>query len=215
MLRYLEGIDDPFVNEVKEMLSETLGSNCQSSANNVVTLRTLCQEVGCPYHENLCVPVCSTAIVVLWLALHKEKFPLLASSLQAAAGVAGKQRWALILPSSARVSLVTYTTVIAVRYPELDNVQNDMVCFGNYHRAPMAASFQSFGMHLLPTCTRPQTLVQLLNGSVATTNSPQMKMAAWQYYTIATKWWRPLVTRSGLHNQRVRCVQRASFPVQV
>ena len=69
---------------------------------------------------------------MLWLALHKEKFPLLAHSLQAAAGVVGKQRWALILPSSARVSLVTYTAVIAVRYPELDNVQNDMVCFGNY-----------------------------------------------------------------------------------
>ena len=66
------------------------------------------------------------------MALHKEKFPLLANSLQAAAGVAGKQRWALILPSSARVSLVTYTAVIAVRYPELDNLQNDTICFGNY-----------------------------------------------------------------------------------
>ena len=30
------------------------------------------------------------------------------------------------------MSLVTYTAVIAVRYPELDNVQNDLVCFGNY-----------------------------------------------------------------------------------
>ena len=45
--------------------------------------------------------------------------------------ISGSQRWALILPSSARVSLVTYTAVIAVRYPELDNVQNDLVCFGN------------------------------------------------------------------------------------
>ena len=53
-------------------------------------------------------------------------------TLLAAAGVAGKQKWALILPSSARVSMVTYTTVIAVRYPELDNVQNDLTCFGNY-----------------------------------------------------------------------------------
>ena len=53
----------------------------------------------------------------------KRSSPLLADTLQAAAGVAGKQKWALILPSSARVSLVTYTTVIAVRYPELDNTK--------------------------------------------------------------------------------------------
>ena len=66
------------------------------------------------------------------MALHKEKFPLLADTLQAAAGVAGKQKWALILPSSARVSLVTYTTVIAVRCPELDNSHDGLTCFGNY-----------------------------------------------------------------------------------
>ena len=40
----------------------------------------------------------------------------------------------------ARVSLVTYTTVIAVRYPELDNVQNDLVCFGNYLLGEQATS---------------------------------------------------------------------------
>ena len=50
------------------------------------------------------------------------------------------QKWALILPSSARVSLVTYTAVIAVRYPELDNVQNDLVCFGNYLLGEQATS---------------------------------------------------------------------------
>ena len=51
---------------------------------------------------------------------------------KAAAGVAGKQRWALMLPSSARVSFVTYTTVIAVRYPELDCLQDGELAFGNY-----------------------------------------------------------------------------------
>ena len=76
------------------------------------------------------------------MGLHQEKFPLLATTLQSAAGVAGSQRWALILPSSARVSLVTYTAaaVIAVRYPELDNVQNDLVCFGNYLLGEQATS---------------------------------------------------------------------------
>ena len=57
--------------------------------------------------------------------LHQEKFSLLATSLQAATRVVGRQKWALILPRSARVSLVTYTAVIAVRYTELDNVQSD------------------------------------------------------------------------------------------
>ena len=75
------------------------------------------------------------------MGLHQEKFPLLATTLQAAAGVAGHQRWALILPSSARVSLVAYTAVIAVRYPELDNVQNDLVCFGNYLLGEQATLF--------------------------------------------------------------------------
>ena len=74
------------------------------------------------------------------MGLNQEKFPLLATTLQAAAGVSGSQRWALILPSSARVSLVTYTAVIAVRYPELDNVQNDLVCFGNYLLGEQATS---------------------------------------------------------------------------
>ena len=74
----------------------------------------------------------SAAMAVLWMALHKEKFPLLADTLQSAAGIAGKQRWALILPSSARVSQVTYTTVIGVRYPELDNCNDGLTCFGNY-----------------------------------------------------------------------------------
>ena len=42
-----------------------------------------------------------------------------ATSLDAAAGLAQRQKWGLILPSSARVSRLTYQTVIGVRYPEL------------------------------------------------------------------------------------------------
>ena len=114
------------------MIRETVGGTRLSSTGGISTLRILCQEVGCLFHDELCITVCCTALAVLWMASHKEKFPLLATSLQAAAGVTGSQRWALILASSARVSLVTYTAVIAVRYPELDNVQNGTICFGNY-----------------------------------------------------------------------------------
>ena len=111
-----------------------------ASAEGIATLQSLCPEVGCPYPDELCSTTCGVALVVLWMGLHQEKFPLLATSLQAAAGVVGRQKWALILPSSARVSLVTYTAVIAVRYPELDNVQNDLVCFGNYLLGEQATS---------------------------------------------------------------------------
>ena len=61
-----------------------------------------------------------------------EKFPLQADTLSCAAGAAGKQKWSLILPSSARVSELTYVTIVGTRYPELDTFQNDIIQFGNY-----------------------------------------------------------------------------------
>ena len=98
----------------------------------MATLQTICREVGCDFQPRLCSSVFCTAVVVLWLAPHRDRFPLLANTLQAAAGVAGTQKWTLILPSSARVSFTTYTTVIAVRYPELDSLQDGITVFGNY-----------------------------------------------------------------------------------
>ena len=76
-------------------------------------------------------PCCCAAIAVLWLALAPERFPLQADTFSRAAGTAGKQKWSLILPSSARVSELTYVTIIGTRYPELDNFQNDIIQFGN------------------------------------------------------------------------------------
>ena len=72
---------------------------------------------------------------MLWLALAPERFPLQADTFSRAAGTAGKQKWSLILPSSARVSELTYVTIIGTRYPELDNLQNDIIQFGNYLQA--------------------------------------------------------------------------------
>ena len=64
-----------------------------------------------------------------------ERFPLQADTFSCAAGTAGKQKWSLILPSSARVSELTYVTIIGTRYPELDNFQNDIIQFGNHLQA--------------------------------------------------------------------------------
>ena len=74
---------------------------------------------------------------MLWLALAPEKFPLQADTFSRAAGIAGKQKWSLILPSSARVSELTYVTIIGTRYPELDTLQNDVIQFGNYLLLPI------------------------------------------------------------------------------
>ena len=74
-----------------------------------------------------------TALAVLWLATHSHDVePMVAQELITAAGLRGKQNWALILSSSARVSEVTYETVVAVRYPELDAATPARVIFGNY-----------------------------------------------------------------------------------
>ena len=64
--------------------------------------------------------VCAACFAVLWMALKGEGISSpVATSLDAAAGLAQRQKWGLILPSSARVSRLTYHTVIGVRYPEL------------------------------------------------------------------------------------------------
>ena len=57
---------------------------------------------------------------ILWMAMKGEGVSSpVATTLDAAAGLAQRQKWGLILPSSARVSKLTYQTVIGVRYPEL------------------------------------------------------------------------------------------------
>ena len=132
VLRYLDDVNDPVVKALRALLLELLGDASRITSEGMATHQTICREVGCEFQPRLCSSVFCTAVVVLWLALHRDRFPLLANTLQAAAGVAGTQKWALILPSSARVSFVTYTTVIAVRYPELDSVQDGITVFGNY-----------------------------------------------------------------------------------
>ena len=141
VLRYLDEMDEPLINSIQVTLRATMGGRSAASAEDMPPCNHCVKKLG--VHNELRSTACCVALVVLWMGLHQEKFPLLATTLQAAAGVSGSQRWALILPSSARVSLVTYTAVIAVRYPELDNVQNDLVCFGNYLLGEQATSVKN------------------------------------------------------------------------
>ena len=70
-------------------------------------------------------PCLSREIIVLLspscgLRGEREGLPsMLATSFAEAAGVAGRQKWGLVLSSSAQVSQVTYQTVVGMRYPEL------------------------------------------------------------------------------------------------
>ena len=62
--------------------------------------------------------VCVTCFAILWLAIKGDGVSSpVATTLDAAAGLARRQKCGLILRSSASVSKLTYHTVIGVRYP--------------------------------------------------------------------------------------------------
>ena len=139
----LGAIVHPYVQEVpglqvaglRQLLHESTRQPLGLSTGSVAVFQELCQEtIGRSWDAGI-TPCCCAAIAVLWLALAPERFPLQADTFSCAAGTAGKQKWSLILPSSARVSELTYVTIIGTRYPELDNLQNDVIQFGNYLQA--------------------------------------------------------------------------------
>ena len=86
------------------------------------------------------------AFAILWMGLRGEREGLpsmLATSFAEAAGVAGRQKWGLVLSSSARVSQVTYQTVVGVRYPELVTFNGRSWNFGKFvtHEKPLRGGF--------------------------------------------------------------------------
>ena len=86
--------------------------------------------------EMLLCPVKRAALAVLWASYNVQESGLsVACSLGEAAGLEGRHQWGLILPSSARVSLVTYQTVIAVRYPDLVHIDSGEVSYGMFFSA--------------------------------------------------------------------------------
>ena len=86
--------------------------------------------------EMLRCPVKRAALAVLWASYNVQESGLsVASSLGEAAGLQGRHQWGLILPSSARESLVTYQTVIAVRYPDLVHTDSGVVSYEMFFSA--------------------------------------------------------------------------------
>ena len=132
VLPYVQGVPGPQVAGLRQLLQESTRQPLDLSSTSVTALQELCQETIGRCWDTAVTPCCCAALAVLWHALAPEKFPLQADTFCSAAGTAGKQKWALILPSSARVSELTYVTIVGTRYPELDTIQNDIIQFGNY-----------------------------------------------------------------------------------
>ena len=133
VLPYVQDVPGPEVAGLRQLLQESSRQPLELSSMSVTVLQELCQETIGRCWDAVATPCCCAALAVLWLALAPEKFPLQADTFGSAAGTAGKQKWSLILPSSARVSELTYyVTIVGTRYPELDTFQNDIIQFGNY-----------------------------------------------------------------------------------
>ena len=60
------------IKAIRALLVELLGDACRLSPEGFATLQTICHEVGCDFQPRVCSPVFCTAVVVLWLALHRE-----------------------------------------------------------------------------------------------------------------------------------------------
>ena len=132
---YVQDVPGPQGAGLSQLLQESTRQPLGLTAESVAVFQELCKETIGNCWEAGITPCCCAAIAVLWLALAPERFPLQADTFSRAAGTAGKQKWSLILPSSARVSELTYVTIIGTRYPELDQVNKDIIQFGNYLQA--------------------------------------------------------------------------------
>ena len=87
--------------------------------------------------EGTMVNFTRSLVRLAWMLQHAATLLPMASDLQAAlnsetAGVANLHAWGLMLPSSSRVSPVTYHSVVAVRYPILCRQVNDLWELGSF-----------------------------------------------------------------------------------
>ena len=92
-------------------LKQLLANDDPSDSEHITAVTQLWCEIFDNEETWLTTSVCVTCLAILWLALKGEGVSsMVATTLDAAAGLAQRQKWGLILPSSARVSLLTYQT---------------------------------------------------------------------------------------------------------
>ena len=203
---YVKDVPGPQMAGLSQLLEECTKQPLGLSTGSVKVFQDLCKEtIGGCWVAGI-TSCCCAAIAVLWLALAPERFPLQADTFRCAAGTAGKQKWSLILPSSARVSELTYNTIIGTRYPELDNVQNDIIQFGNYLQAEQCTR----GGFLPIFWDAPYSYIQ-----ACTDIGEVVDWVIWRSSTTETKWSIPLPTQSGCQVQVVPSSRAVLRPVLV
>ena len=130
LLPYLDGPVGSPSHSFKEVLQQTA---VDKDTEHWQTLLQLWKQVcnnNCPWLDT---PVCIGAFAILWMACRGEGISdPTATTFRAAAGLADRQCWGLILSTSARVTQLTYETVIGVRYPELVKLNNGVWQFGRF-----------------------------------------------------------------------------------
>ena len=138
-MRYLDGPEGSFPWKFRQLLE------ANSTAIDPAVVQIWHDLIGDspPY---LSREIQRAAFAILWMGLRGEREGLpsmLATSFAEAAGVAGRQKWGLVLSSSARVSQVTYQTVVGVRYPELVTFNGTSWNFGKFvtHEKPQRGGF--------------------------------------------------------------------------
>ena len=87
--------------------------------------------------EGATVNFSRSLIRLAWMLQHAETLLPMAGEIQAelnchTAGVSDAYAWGLLLPSSSRVSPVTYHAVVAVRYPDLCRVMDNLWELGSF-----------------------------------------------------------------------------------
>ena len=138
-MRYLDCPEGSFPWKIRQLLED------DSTAIDPAVVQTWHDLIG-DSPRCLSREIPRAAFAILWMGLRGEREGLpsmLATSFAEAAGVAGRQKWGLVLSSSARVSQVTYQTVVGVRYPELVTFNGTSWNFGKFvtHERPQRGGF--------------------------------------------------------------------------
>ena len=127
--RYLDGPCDSPSHQLRQLLA----NDDPTDSEHITAVTQLWCEIFDNEETWLTTSVCVTCFAILWLAIKGEGVSsMVATTLDAAAGLVQRQKWGLILPSSARVSLLTYQTVLGARYPELVKATADGWKYGRY-----------------------------------------------------------------------------------
>ena len=107
-----------------ERSTKSFQASTHTSAQHFQASRRSSQQVDATLLEGTTINFSRSLIRLAWMLQHVETLLPIAGEIQAelnshTAGVSDIHAWGLMLPSSSRVSPVTYHSVVAVRYPDL------------------------------------------------------------------------------------------------